>query len=366
MNGLALFAGIGGLELGLKRALGQTYRTVCYVERDAYAASVLATEMGKGALDPGPIWNDVTTFRGRPWRGVVDIVSAGFPCQPWSLAGKRAGHSDERWLWGEIERIIGEVGPSYVMLENVAGLVIGGGLASVLGSLAALGYDAEWLSLTAAAVGAPHRRERVFILGWRRGLAHAGCIGEDGLQPERISRSGETSLAGGEGTLMVNPPGQREGAVQLQGRYESPDGAKHIGYKGGKGPVGDCEKTECQHSGGTRAWREGHPNTSGTVGNSQIPGLERPQPTGNPSTGGRAAEPGVPLWPPGPLELDRWAELLAVRPDLAPAVAPAKSSVRGVDHGVPNRVDRLRGLGNAVVPAQAEAAFRDLWRRMRA
>ena len=125
MNGLALCAGVGGLELGLSLAI-PGYRTVGYVERDTYAAATLVARMADSALDTALVWDDITTFDGRPWRGVVDIVSAGFPCQPWSAAGQRRGTKDKRWLWPDIARIVREVGPMLVYLENVPGLLAGG------------------------------------------------------------------------------------------------------------------------------------------------------------------------------------------------------------------------------------------------
>ncbi len=121
VNGLALCAGVGGLELGLALA-NPGYRSVGYVERESYATAILVARMGEQALDPAPVWDDLTTFDGRPWRGKVDLISAGFPCQPFSAAGKQKGTDDERWLWPDIARIIREVQPGYVFLENVPGL----------------------------------------------------------------------------------------------------------------------------------------------------------------------------------------------------------------------------------------------------
>ncbi len=165
MNGMALCAGAGGLELGLRLALGDDYRCVLYVEREAYAAAVLVARMEDKTLDRAPVWDDLTTIDSRPWRGVVDIVSAGFPCQPWSVAGKRQGTDDDRWLWPDIARVIHEVRPGYVFLENVPQLVRGG-LEHVLGDLATMGFDAEWDVLSAGNVGAPQGRQRLFILAY--------------------------------------------------------------------------------------------------------------------------------------------------------------------------------------------------------
>ena len=166
----SLCSGYGGLDLALRSAFGA--RTVVYVEREAYAAAVLAARMESGDLDQAPIWADLVTFDGKPWCGAVDLVCAGFPCQPHSVAGQRKGLADERWIWPEIARVIREMGPWLVCLENVPGLVGSGGLDACLGDLAALGFDAEWGCLRASAVGAPHERERVFILAH---AANNGC-----------------------------------------------------------------------------------------------------------------------------------------------------------------------------------------------
>src|SRR4051794_17344915 len=103
---MALCAGAGGLELGLRIALGDGYRCVVYVEREAYAAAALVARMEDSALDSAPVWDDLLTFDAKPWRGVVDLVSAGFSCQPWSPAGKRMGTEDERWIWPDLYRVI--------------------------------------------------------------------------------------------------------------------------------------------------------------------------------------------------------------------------------------------------------------------
>ncbi len=161
MNELALFAGAGGGILG-GHLLG--WKTICAVERDAYAAGVLAQRQNDGLLPPFPIWSDVESFDGTLWRGIVDVVSGGFPCQDISLAGKGAGITGERsGLWKEFARIIGEVRPDYAFIENSPALVIRG-LDVVLSDLAACGYDAQWLCLSGKACGAVHLRERIWIL----------------------------------------------------------------------------------------------------------------------------------------------------------------------------------------------------------
>ena len=163
VNELALFAGAGGGILG-GQLLG--WRTVCAVERDAYAAQVLAQRQTDGCLEPFPIWSDVCSFDGKPWRGLVDVVSGGFPCQDISAAGKGAGIDGKRsGLWAEMARIVRDVRPRYVLVENSPALTARG-LGRVLGDLAAIGYDTEWLCLSAADVGAPHLRDRIWIMGY--------------------------------------------------------------------------------------------------------------------------------------------------------------------------------------------------------
>lgn len=158
---LALFAGAGGGILGGK-LLG--WRTVCAVERDAYAAQVLAQRQNDGILEAFPIWSDVQTFDGRPWKGIVDVISGGFPCQDISSAGKGAGIYGERsGLWEEMARIICEVEPGFVELEN-SPMLTSRGLCRVLGDLAEMGFDARWGVLGAARFGANHERDRIWIV----------------------------------------------------------------------------------------------------------------------------------------------------------------------------------------------------------
>jgi DNA (cytosine-5)-methyltransferase 1 len=162
MNELALFAGAGGGLLG-GHQLG--WRTVCAVEWNPYAASVLVARQNDRCLPPFPIWDDVQTFDGRPWRGRVDVVSGGFPCQDISVAGKGAGLDGERsGMWHHMARIIREVAPRFVFVENSPALTLRG-LDRVLADLAAMGYDAAWGVLGADDAGAPHRRKRIWIVG---------------------------------------------------------------------------------------------------------------------------------------------------------------------------------------------------------
>ena len=188
MNELALFAGAGGGILG-GHLLG--WRTVCAVEWEPYPASVLCARQNDGFLPPFPIWDDIQTFDGKPWRGIVDVVSGGFPCQDISAAGKGEGIDGERsGMWREMARIIHEVRPKFVFVEN-SPMLTSRGLGRVLGDLAAMGFDARWGVLGAADVGANHQRDRIWIVGKVADSGDEGlwsCGRGDGLQPDAENR----------------------------------------------------------------------------------------------------------------------------------------------------------------------------------
>lgn len=329
LHTIELFAGVGMLGEGLRAGLGylgiQT-RTVCYVEREAYAAAVLAARIQEGSLDAAPIWSDVTTFNGRQWDGAVDCVVAGFPCQDLSLAGQRAGLDGARsGLFFEVLRIARDCGAEWLFLENVAGIATAAATAvdeaegvleeraaaRVVGELADLGWDAEWITLSASDVGASHGRARWFCLAWRRAMGHAGLHArgaQHGQQPQ--------GPAGGLG---------RPGAD---------------GDSGNVANAGRPRFSLTQQSDAKRPWRR--------------------------SKRGAVAELcGAPLFAPGPAD-PAWAEIIRRRPHLAPAL---ESGFRGVADGVANRMDdsraqRLKCCGNGVVAAQAAAAFVALYRRL--
>ena len=193
MNELALFAGAGGGILGGK-LLG--WRTVCAVEWEAYPASVLCARQNDGLLPPFPIWDDVQTFDGRPWRGLVDVVSGGFPCQDISSAGKGAGINGERSsMWYHFLRIIKEVNPRFAFIENSPHLRTKG-LVTVLQGLAEIGYDAKWGVLSAEDCGANHQRKRMWIVAKMADTEYIGLYsaedkqilegqGQDQLCPEQ-------------------------------------------------------------------------------------------------------------------------------------------------------------------------------------
>ena len=318
LHGLAICAGIGGIDLGLKRTY-PGYRTVCHIEREAYAAAVLVKQMEEGRLDQAPIWSDLGSFHGRQWRGVVDIITAGLPCQPYSVAGRQKGDADERYIWPEFFRIVREVRPSLVFLENVPGLLAW--FRPIGEELSGMGYEFEAGLFSAAEVGASHKRQRLFI------LAHS---------------------------------------TERNGKERKPWSSNQQGSEGG---------VPGEPRGGHRFM--GNPHQQGPQGR----GLQG---------GERGGE--WPTWPPGPSDTEGWASILQRYPELAPAVADSDSSqralrgevgrvgrkepvardkrrqeeveplVRGMAHGLPNRVDRLRACGNAVVPATVARAFHALSR----
>ena len=159
LNELALFQGIG---LGSIASGMLNHRIVCGVESDEYCRSVLMARQNDGSLPPFPIWDDVRTFDGHEWRGRIDIVTAGFPCQPFSNAGMQKGVHDERNLWPDTFRIISEVRPRLVFLENVPPVVQH--LGRILtGDLAQIGYDQKWGIVSASDIGGPHLRKRWWL-----------------------------------------------------------------------------------------------------------------------------------------------------------------------------------------------------------
>lgn len=316
---LSLCSGIGGLDLGIRGAVPSA-RTVALVEREAFACAVLATLMEAGLMDPAPIHTDLATFDGAPWRGAVDLVAAGFSCQPWSYAGERRGVEDERWIWPLVERVVRDVGPPFVFLENVPGL-IGGGLEYVLGGLASLGFDAVWDVFSAAESGATHERERFYLLAHRDGL----------WEPQRSEREVVgRDLDGGEATRSLVANANR-GAGGLVAQRER-DGPQPGPWDAGAslGSRGDGRRVASDARG------------------------SRPGPYPRPWPPGRPLVVGDSSW----LE---WRDVVRARPDLEP-------SVRRVAHGIPglldDRLDRVRALGNAVVPTTATLALLALWRRL--
>ena len=165
MRELSLFSGAGGGLLGTA-LLG--WRPVGYVEWDDYCQRVLAARIKDGFLPDAPIFGDIQAFNrdgyATAYQGLVDVVTGGFPCQPFSVAGRRAGADDSRNMWPATIECIRLVRPRYAFLENVPGLLTSGYFGTILGDLAESGYDCRWRILSAAEVGAPHKRDRLWIV----------------------------------------------------------------------------------------------------------------------------------------------------------------------------------------------------------
>lgn len=241
LNELALFAGGGGGILGGK-LLG--WRCVCAVEVNDYARRILMARQDDGSLPPFPIWDDVRTFDGRPWRGVVDIISGGFPCQDISCANSKGEgiHGERSGLWREMARIIGEVRPRLVLVEN-SPMLVGRGLGLVLGDLAAMGYDARWGVVGAWHAGAPHKRDRLWLVAYpecperwetgAEGCSHQGRQHADGLpqRQEVPSRAG----TGREVVANANRDGWQAGMAQGGARSSIQPDTESDGETGGQG-----------------------------------------------------------------------------------------------------------------------------------
>lgn len=219
------------MELGLKLALGSDYKCLGYCEREAYAARVLVARMEDKTLDDAPIWDDLKSFPSSLFRGKVDLISAGFPCQPWSVAGQRKGIDDERWLWPAIADIIREVGPRIVFLENVPGL-LNGGAGPVFGELASLGFDSEWGIFSASEVGAPHKRERVFILAYAPSGGLGGSRRKSNDPDSKETSGGGEDLANAEGTRREGSNSERVGRAEERSQPRPHGDTKALAHAG--------------------------------------------------------------------------------------------------------------------------------------
>lgn len=302
---LGLCAGIGMLDFGVGLGLdclGYQHRAVGYVERDAYAASILLARMEDAALEPAPVWaGNLQDVRWGRWAGCVDGVVAGFPCQPHSVAGRRSGADDERWTWPHIVNCLRLVRPSFAFLENVPGLRSSGGLDAVLTDLAALGFDAEWCSLRASDAGASHERERVFI------LAHTHRLRQQ--QPSG-HQQGRRRRLGHCGAPMAHSRRPRLPFAELPGKPAAAE------YRDGEGAAV------------TQFCR-------------------------------------APVFAPGP-DSPEWRDISCRLPHLTPATESGLRMLADglavvVDE---SRGDQLRCVGNGVVPLQAATAFIELFQRV--
>jgi len=315
----SLFAGIGGFDLGLERA---GMRCKWQVEIDGYAQAVLRKHWPDVRRH-----DDVRTFPPQEGEWGVDVICGGFPCQDISVAGKGAGLAGARsGLWSEFARIIGELRPRYVIVENVAAL-LARGMGTVLGDLSTLGYDAEWHVIPASAVGAPHRRERVWIIAFRN--ADSEREAGDGISDAKHGRA--------------VPAQARRQPARVGCECDLPDTIGFSDALRGDGAAGSPAVAGRRlHAGGSQ--RNRGTRCSGQAGQGACDVADadnagrieqrRPEPA-------RAKQPAV--------ECGGW---WLTEPD-----------VGRVAHGIPSRVDRLRCLGNAVVPQIVEIIGRAIIER---
>lgn len=390
---ISLFAGIGGIDLAFERA---GFKTVAQVERDPFCLAVLAKH-----------WPDVPRIEdvkdaGRHNLPSVDVLAGGFPCQPVSVAGKRRGTQDERWLWPEFARLIGELRPRIAFMENVPGLLTAGGT-TVLADLAALGYDAEWGVIPASAAGAPHRRERWFCVAYPCSTERraeyprtSAMVGQSSLSTQWQEATGRFGPGGEE--LADTPRGShthqsRRADSEAMGSAESGAGNRvergdsAEGIRDGRRitpsrseDVADAFRNEPQRerrpgdvggatsrNQGAEEERERIRDAAGRSG--ALVGL--PTSARFPLLGySRAAdaEPSSANWRlpqsgvggdasrlPGGVDGHRWP----ARPGEAQYEWEAPRTVKAGT--VPNRAARLRALGNAVVPQQVEPIARAIY-----
>lgn len=355
---LSICAGIGGLDRGLRMAL-PTARTVCYIEREAFAAEILATRMGEGNLDSAPVWSDLTTFDGKPWRGRVEGIMGGFPCQPFSQAGRLRGINDERWLWDHILRIIDDVEPVWVFFENVPGLRKQG-LRRIVGDLAARGFVGEWDCYSAQQVGAPHIRERLFVLAHRddAGFRQRGLVADRDEGGEGVSRN-PTQPTRPEVAGMADAPSKHEREPNHEARTEPWERARED--VGGRSCIVADTNNGHGSKHGLSAGQDALGSEGETMGDTNEPGLEGRRASAAEREREREGADEWPPWPPGPTDSDAWGRVLERHPELAPALEPP---VRGVANEFAPWLDRLRALGNGVVPVQAAYAFNELRTRL--
>jgi len=292
----SLFSGIGGIDLGLERA---GHRIVWHSEIDKYATRVLA----KWWPDV-PNLGDITKIEWNPEEHYVDIIAGGYPCQPFSTAGKRKGKEDKRHLWPYFLDAIRILRPRYALMENVRGhLTLGFG--DVLADLAACGYSAEWQIIPASSVGAPHRRDRLFVVAYpNRERSHRTEV-----DSAEIAQSALADVAGRRETVAY-PDDARDRASErtLDGERPTHLIFRHDSFDGISGRRSILADTD------GRRFQERQPETESAHWV---------------SSSGRGRH-GLGEWWQTEPEVGRMA------------------------NGIPARVDRLRGLGNAVVPQLAQ------------
>lgn len=308
---LDLFSGIGGFSLGLERTGG--FETVAFCEIEEFPRRILAKHW-----PDVPIHRDVRELKGSDV-GAVDVICGGFPCQDISFAGKGAGIEGERsGLWREYARLIGEIRPHYVIVENV-GALLGRGLHVVLGDLAAVGYDAVWHCIPASAVGAPHRRDRVWIIAYTRGEQHE-------VEGAEVWREITERLH----EALADPKGQRRTEARKHSERSSERPA-------GGGPTLAHATSGGRATDGRTSGESRHADFSGAAVSDAV--------RSGPQRSGRTVNARNPETQ-GDWEVDRAFDDRGW---------PVEPDVGRVAYGVPFGVERLTSLGNAVVSQIPEA-----------
>lgn len=330
LYGLALSSGIGGIELGLG-LVAPAYRTVCYVEREIFSAGVMARRMEEGHLDAAPVYPDLQSFDARPWRGVVDIITSGFPCQPFSVAGKKEYESDERHLWPEIARIVEECGAPFVFLENVNVRAF----AEPWRDLRSMGFNlSRPYACTAAELGAGHLRRRVFVLAYRPGVrleGYGNARAEE--EPETVADADCDSIRDSE----QRKPGRPSFRIRDEGKEEPGQTAVDSDFERGRPGQRARQAAEAE--------READRDTDGR--GREV--LREPQHE-------RQSAPG-----PEP-DRSNVASGLIDGGEESEGFWDREPKLERLVDGVPNRMDRDRAIGNAVVPVMAARAFEALAR----
>lgn len=329
MYGLSLFSGYGGIDLALKDYV----RPIMYCDIERYAQAILLSRMDDGSLPFAPIWNDVTTLDGKQFRDLVEIIYGGFPCQDLSVAGKGAGLAGKRsGLFFEIIRLCEEASPTFIFLENVPAIRTRGSI-QVQEALASIGYDTRFGTLSAAFVGANHKRERWFCLAKRRSEGDfaikrdATDTNSIGLWDESINKTEQqgTSISGNNGKTesMANTICTRHEGNEWSGDYSGEDFSGQAMAQG--------STTQCSDDG--RVFRE--------VSDTDLQRQCRQATTTSQEDNERIGED---YW---------WTETSATNSDWW-ATQPR---VRRVSDGCKNRSHRVKALGNGVVPLQVKTAF---------
>ena len=342
---ISFCAGYGGIERGLELASIE-HRVLAYVEIEAFAIANLVAKMEQGELVPAPIYTDIKTFPSDLFRDSVDIITGGYPCQPFSVAGKAQAFDDPRHLFPYILDHVRTIRPAQCFFENVEGH-INRGLESVLQDLEGAGYDSTWGIFSAEEVGAPHQRKRIFILANANGYALRKQSGRSG----REERTSETlSGVNGEARSMANPDSSRQ--LQSQGSE-----SEQWGWTGDSGQEGTMAHPDSDDRG----------DRSSTLPRERWPWLEH-RGSGERQLVGQTEEElantksiGVQgLRTSGEQEPhSHGQEELPMRKSQAGGQANwlSEPNVGRVVDGCPDRVDRIRLLGNGVVPQTAARAW---------